>query len=178
MPVEAWAGAPSGMAAGKSRGNEKPDQTEVSRGLGALIAALSATGAHAAAPPSLRATVCVDTASPPHLLMTQTWRNAGPADFAGMFQSSTPSSTGRTRSTLSTGNTSRTPVRWFPAPRPTRSTRSSAPKDPCHGTPTRASRRRGWSTGAPLSATRSRSQRTAGAPASNGGGGIRIHEGR
>jgi hypothetical protein len=51
----------------------------------ALIAALSATGAHAAAPPSLRATVCVDTASPPHLLMTQTWRNAGPADFAGMF---------------------------------------------------------------------------------------------
>jgi hypothetical protein len=53
--------------------------------LGALIAALSATGAHAAAPASLRATVCVDTASPPHLLMTQTWKNAGPANFAGVF---------------------------------------------------------------------------------------------
>jgi hypothetical protein len=53
--------------------------------LGALIAALSAINAQAATPPSLRATVCVDTASPPHLAITQTWKNAGPADFAGMF---------------------------------------------------------------------------------------------
>jgi hypothetical protein len=53
--------------------------------LGALIAALFAMDAQAAAPPSLRATVCIDTASPPHLVMTQTWKNAGPADFAGVF---------------------------------------------------------------------------------------------
>ena len=53
--------------------------------LGAVVAALSAASAPAASPPSLRLSACVDTASPPHLVLTQTWRNAGPADFAGLF---------------------------------------------------------------------------------------------
>jgi hypothetical protein len=56
--------------------------------VGALFAvtgALSDSSALAASPPSLRATVCVNTATPQQLIINQSWKNAGPADFAGFF---------------------------------------------------------------------------------------------
>jgi hypothetical protein len=51
----------------------------------AAVAALSAGGALAAPPPSLKATVCANTATPQQLVVTQTWKNAGPADIAGPY---------------------------------------------------------------------------------------------
>ena len=51
----------------------------------AVVAAISLSSALAASPPQLRLTACVNTQSPPQLVITQTWKNAGPADFGGAY---------------------------------------------------------------------------------------------
>jgi hypothetical protein len=51
----------------------------------AIVAAVLVSGSLAASPPSLRLKACVNDASPPQFVITQTWRNAGPADFGGFY---------------------------------------------------------------------------------------------
>jgi hypothetical protein len=51
----------------------------------AVVAAVFVGNAVSATPPSLRASACINAASPQQLVVTQTWKNAGPADFGGQY---------------------------------------------------------------------------------------------
>src|SRR5262245_22697504 len=51
----------------------------------AVVAAVAVGSAVAAAPVQLRVSACVDTATPPHMTINQTWKNVGPADFTGPY---------------------------------------------------------------------------------------------
>src|SRR5262245_59794873 len=49
------------------------------------VAGVLAGTAVSASPPSLRASACVNTSAPPQIVVTQSWKNAGPATFGGQY---------------------------------------------------------------------------------------------